>query len=248
MLVDSHCHLDWFKNPSENVENARKNKVERILTNATNLKNIQSNLDLASQFPEVDCGIGIHPVDLLSMNQEEIKEGLAMVRENIEKAICVGEVGLDFKYAKDDQKDGMEKVFREFITIAIETNKPIVVHARYAETQCLNILEEMQAKKVHMHWFTNSKKTSKRACELGYFISCGPIIISDQESAEIVKEIPLENLMLETDAPVPFMGEQSEPSWIPRVCEKLAESKSISIDEVEKITGNNYVSLFGEKI
>lgn len=248
MLVDSHCHLDWFKNPREKVENARKNQVERILSNSTGLKNIQSNLDLASKFPEVDCAIGIHPVDLLSMDQGEIEKGFSLVRENIGKAICVGEVGMDFKYGNKDQKELMEKVFREFISIALENDKPIVVHARYAETQCLNILEEMQAKKVHMHWFTNSKKTSKRAVELGYFISCGPIIFSDQESAEIVKEIPLENLMLETDAPVAFKGEQSQPSWIPKVCEKVAELKEISVEEVSKTTGNNYNGFFGEKI
>lgn len=248
MLADSHCHLDLFKNPREKVENARKNGVERILSNATNLKNIQSNLDLASQFPEVDCGIGIHPVDLLSMNQSEIEKGISLVRENIGKAICVGEVGMDFKYAKENQKESMEKVFREFISIAMENNKPIIVHARYAETQCLNILEEMQVKKVHLHWFTNSKKTAKRARELGYFISCGPIIFSDEASSEIVKETPLKNLMLETDAPVAFKGEQSEPAWIPKVCEKVAELKEISVEEVSKTTGNNYTVLFGEKI
>lgn len=248
MLADSHCHLDLFKNPLEKVENARKNGVERILSNATNLKNIQSNLDLASQFPEVDCGIGIHPVDLLSMNQSEIEKGISLVRENIGTAICVGEVGMDFKYAKENQKESMEKVFREFISIAMENNKPIIVHARYAETQCLNILEEMQVKKVHLHWFTNSKKTAKRARELGYFISCGPIIFSDESSSEIVKETPLKNLMLETDAPVAFKGEQSEPAWIPKVCEKVAELKEISVEEVSKTTGNNYTVLFGEKI
>lgn len=117
MLVDSHCHLDWFKNPLEKVENARKNRVERILSNATNLKNIQSNLDLASNFTEVDCGIGIHPVELLSMNQSEIEKGFALVRENIGKAICVGEVGLDFKYAKVDQKSQWKKCLKNLFQL-----------------------------------------------------------------------------------------------------------------------------------
>ena len=95
-----------------------------------------------------------------------------------------------------------------------------------------------------MHWFTNSKKTSSRAFDLGFFASCGPIISSDVPSAEIASSFPLDKVLLETDAPVVFEGKKSEPSWIPGVCSKFAELKGVSKEEIEQITWKNYKKLF----
>ncbi|MCR4336097.1 MAG: TatD family hydrolase [archaeon] len=248
MLVDSHCHLDWFKNPAEIMENAKKKNVELVLSNATGKKSIEANLLLAEKFPNVKIALGIHPVDLLKMSETDQKEAFELIKNNLSKATAIGEIGLDHKYADETQKEFQEHLFRHFVDLAISNNLPCVVHARYAETQCLDILEGMQAKKVLMHWFTNSKKTSTRAVSLGYYLSCGPIILNDLPSAEIVKETPLENLLLETDAPVSFNGEQSEPSWIPKVCEKVAELKGVDFEVVSEVTGRNFNALFGNNI
>ncbi len=249
MLADSHCHLDWFENPVQIVENSRKAGVQRILSNSTSFESIGKNLSLSKEFSEVLACIGIHPANVFGMGEDELERSFSLVEKNIAKACAVGEVGLDFKYASTPEKRVLqERVFRKFISIALAHEKPVVVHARYAETRCLDILEEMGADKVHMHWFTNSKKTSARAVSLGYFISCGPIIFSDNASAGVVKAIPLENLLLETDAPVKFSGETSEPSWIPEVCKKASALKGVRADELALATGKNFSSLFGEKL
>ncbi len=248
LLVDSHCHLDWFKNPEEILKNAEKEKVEIILSNATNKKSIESNLNLAEKFPNMKIALGIHPVDLLKMSESDQKEAYELIKNNLSKATAIGEIGLDFKYADETQKGFQEHLFRHFIDLAIQNDKPCVVHARYAETKCLDILEDLGAKKVLMHWLTNSKKTSARAVSLGYYISCGPIILWDDYSASVVKEIPLENLLLETDAPVSFKGEQSQPSWIPKVCEKVAEIKGVDFETVSEATGKNFNTLFSNNI
>lgn len=245
MLADSHCHLDLFKRPGPVVSRALKAGVERILSGSTSHVSIALNLGLSRRFPCVSCCIGIHPSNVLSMKESEIEKAFADAGENVGLCAAIGEVGLDFKHAaSQEQRALQERVFKRFVSIAIEAGKPVTVHARYAESGCLDILEEMGAKKVHMHWFTNSKKTSARAVSLGYFISCGPIIFSDVPSAEVVKSIPLENLLLETDAPVPFGGKRSEPSWIPGVCAKVAELKGISTERVSEATGKNFLRLF----
>ncbi|MFH1391457.1 MAG: TatD family hydrolase [Candidatus Diapherotrites archaeon] len=248
MLVDSHCHLDWFKNPEEIMKDAEKENVKLVLSNATNKKSIEANLSLAERFSNIKIALGIHPADLLKMSEIEQKEAYELIKNNLSKATAIGEIGLDFKHTDEIQKEFQEHLFRHFIDLAIQNNRPLVIHSRYAETKCLDILEERGAKKVLMHWFTNSKKTSVRAVSLGYYLSCGPIIMNDAGSASIVKEIPLENLLLETDAPVSFNGEQSQPSWIPKVCEKVAELKKVDFEAVSEATGKNFNTLFGNNI
>ena len=245
MLVDSHCHVDWFKNPEKIVKNALNNGVEVILSNATSIESISKNLVLARQFSCIKPVIGVHPVDLLRVSDEEVDFAFELVEKNISKAIAIGEVGLDYKYAKtQEQKNRQEVVFRRFIALAIKYNKPLVVHARYAESKVLDILEESGVTRVLMHWFTNSEKTSSRALDLGFFVSCGPIIISDVQSAKIASGFPLNKVLLETDSPVEFVGKKSEPSWIPLVCAKFAELKGVSVEEIEQITQKNYKKLF----
>ena len=245
LLADSHCHLDSFKNPEEIMEKATNLGVSHVLTNATNPANLAPNLLLSQSIKGVKCALGVHPVDLLRLSNEEIEASFDWIESNISRAAAIGEIGLDFKHANAEQRVLQETVFRCFIELALDNNLGVCIHARYAETKCLDILKELNAKKVQMHWFTNSKKTSQRAVELGFKISCGPIILHDDDSALVVKDIPLGNWMLETDAPVPFKGKESDPSWIPSVCKKVAELKQVSAEKVAYITTRNFTGLFG---
>ncbi|MBI4210091.1 MAG: TatD family hydrolase [Candidatus Diapherotrites archaeon] len=251
LLADSHCHIDMLPSPREAVERALKNGVTHVLTNATGSGSIARSLGLSRMLGEgkdaaaVKCAIGIHPGNVLKMAAPELESAFLEVEHGLPQAAAVGEVGLDFKYAKtQEQRALQESVFGKFVSMAQNAGKPVVVHARYSETRCLDILEEMGAERVQMHWFTNSRKTAARAVSLGYYISCGPIILSDVQSAEVVKGIPLESLLLETDAPVQFLGEVSEPSWIPLVCKKVAELKGVGFDEVARATSRNFSRLF----
>ncbi|VVC00505.1 Tat-linked quality control protein TatD [uncultured archaeon] len=246
MLSDSHCHLDWFRSPHEVVERAEKAGVQKMLSCSTNRDSCKKNIGISEKFPAVKCALGIHPADLLKMGPAEAEKAFEFIEGNLGKAAAVGEVGLDFKYAAmPAQREMQEDYFRRFISLALENSKPISVHGRYAEPRCLEILRSEGAEKVHLHWFTNSEKNAKEAVSRGHFISCGPVILGDAHSAEVVKSIPLENLLLETDAPVPFSGAESEPSWIPRVCAKVAELKGIPAADVAKATGNNFSAFYG---
>ncbi len=217
------------------------------MTASVDFNSIKSSLLLCDKFSQVRCAIGLHPSNLLSKSWQEILRTIKLVEKNVSRACAIGEIGLDFKLAKmPPQRELQENVFKRFVKLAQKNKRPVCVHARYAETRCLDILQEEGATKIHMHWFTNSKKTSTRAVSMGAFISCGPIILSDLQSAQVVKSIPLENLLVETDSPVEFCGEKSEPFWIPKVCQKIADIKGISAKEVEKATWDNFCLLFGK--
>ncbi len=245
LLADSHCHLDQLSGPAEAVKRAGKEGVHAILTCATGPDSLEKTLSLG-KIRGVKIALGIHPSEALRMGGAEIEKAFKFVESNVSKCAAIGEVGLDFKHAKTDKERAVqESVFSRFISLARKHDKPVCVHARYAETRCLDILEREMAKKVHLHWFTNSAKTAARAVSLGYFISCGPIILHDEASATVVGKIPLASLLLETDAPVPFGGASSEPSWIPRVRGKVAELKGVSVAEAESSTWANFTRLFG---
>ncbi|MCR4369387.1 MAG: TatD family hydrolase [archaeon] len=245
LLADSHCHLDWFENPQKIAEKAANARVQYFLSNATDLDSLKKHVSMAGKIAGLKIALGVHPTYVMKMNGAELEEAYLIAEKNISLASSVGEVGIDFKHANEaSQRELQEEWFLRYIRLASKNNLPISVHARYAETRALDMLEQEGAKKVHLHWFTNSKKTVSRAISLGYYISAGPIILHDEPSAKVVMGIPLENLLLETDAPVEFGGKKSDPSWIPVVCDKIAGLKGVSSQEVEKATGDNFSKLF----
>lgn len=247
MLIDSHCHLDYFQDPKRIIEEAKKAGVGRILSCSVDRESMGKNLLLSARFPEVYCCLGIHPTNLLGMSESEVEECFSFIGKNLGKAAAIGEIGLDYKHAKSrENREKQEKVFRRLVSLAIEAGKPVVVHSRYSGKKCLDVLEELGILKVHMHWFTDDEKQAKRAVSLGCFISCSPSIISNESAALVAREIPLENLLLETDAPVIFDGVESEPSWIPKLCKRIAELKGTSEKEISLAVGKNFEALCGK--
>ncbi|MBI4053341.1 MAG: TatD family hydrolase [Candidatus Diapherotrites archaeon] len=245
MFVDAHCHLDWFNEPEAAVREAGATRVKKIVSCSTNLLSIQKHILLAQEFSEIEICLGIHPADLLSMPPAEIEKARALVSQNIGNAAGIGEVGLDFMRAKSGTEKKLQaEAFGFFAALAKKASKPVVVHSRNSDSECLSMLEGLGCRKVLLHWCTNSAETVKRASALGYFMSAGPAIISGKKASSVAKEIPPELLLLETDAPVAFSGKQSSPAWIPLVAEKIAELHSQSISRVEEQTTANAERLF----
>src|SRR3989344_2282276 len=245
MYVDCHCHLDWFREPALIAEEAGKKGVKAIITCSTSPESIEKHISMAGKIKGVNVCLGVHPCDLLLMPTATFNSAFSLVEKNIHKAVAVGEVGIDYKRADTPEKRGrQETVFVEFIELAKEHSLPLVVHARYAEKQAMKVLEKNGAEKVLMHWFTNSIESVKTAADLGYYFSAGPITIHSEEAAAVASKMPLENLLLETDAPVPFKGKQSAPSLIPEVAERIAELHSAESKEIMKKTTRNAKELF----
>lgn len=246
MLVDSHCHLDFFKDLKPVVKRALEIDVKMMISCATNLDSIKSHIKIQKQFKEIQVCLGVHPADLLRMKKEEITKAIKLVEENSINCVGIGEIGLDYKYAKsNEEKKLQEDVFRIQIRIALQNDLPIVVHSRFAEEKAMEVLKEEGAKRVLMHWFTNSVKSVKIAKENGFFMSAGPITLSSGEALKVAKFMPEELLLLETDAPVAYLGKQSEPNWIKKVLEKISLEKDIKKEILTKTTTKNAFRLFG---
>jgi len=213
---------------------------------------------MAGRFPPLKVALGLHPEELILLDRAQAQACLRSIEEHLPRATAVGEVGLDFKYAAAEPQRALQaEFFSKFIALANKQDKPLNVHSRRAERQTLEQLIAEGATRVLMHWFTGSSKLCKLAAQQGYFISCGPSLLTNEFTQGVVKSIPLENLLLETDAPVPYTlpgvegaapaeGPQpSEPSWIPRVAAKVAEVKGLALDEVRAQTWKNAKTLWG---
>ena len=246
MFVDAHCHLGLFGNPERIAKEAAGKGVGYIISCSTGLSSIKKNLELRKSSKNVLIALALHPTDILRMREAEKKEAMKLIEANISKAVAVGETGLDFTHAKTGaEKRLQEEFFGKFMLLAKENNKPLVVHSRSAESRCIELLEAAECKRVLMHWYTNSENSLEKLLELGFFASIGPSVLNSRQIQALAKELPLENMLLETDAPVRFSGKEAEPSWIPRIAEKIAELKGNSVKEVEEKTTENAKKLFG---
>ncbi len=244
-LVDSHCHLQEMKEIQKLITEAKAEKVTKFLTNSTSLESIQECMKLAEKHKEIKAAIGIHPAKAMEMKNEQKEKAIEEMEKRAKNATAIGEIGLDYKYAKtQEEKKAQEEIFRDQVRIAVKNHKPIVVHSREAEKECLKILEEEKAKKVQMHWFTSNTETIQTATMLGYYMSCGPIILYDTKAEKNTEKIPIEKMLLETDAPVRFKGQESTPAWITKVCKKAAEIKQTSFEEIAKQTTKNFTKLY----
>jgi len=251
MLVDSHCHLDWFRRPEKVLARAKEKNVRAIISCATNSGAITKNLALAQKFAHGNCRVfvclGLHPSDLLRMQKNEIDSAILLVRENCNAkgVVGIGEVGLDYKHAETPaQKKKQKEIFSRFIGIAKEKNLPLVVHSRFAERGAMELLRNGGAENVVMHWFTNSSASVKMAEDFGFYYTAGPAVMHYKKAGEVTAKMGLENLMLETDAPVEFAGKKSEPAWIPGVAEKVSELLGADAKEVVQKTGANCARVF----
>ena len=245
MLADVHCHLDQLPDAKAAVEEAKAKGVTKIVTNSDTPASVKASLALAQAFPEVECCLALHPANLLSLTGEEEKAGFKLVEENLSRAVGVGETGLDFKHAQtEEERERQVKAFKRFIALAGQAGKPVQVHSRQARQEVLDVLEEGKAGKVLLHWFVAGKKMLNEVVGRGYFVSVGPSVLFQSGMVSFVKALPLENMLLETDAPVPFEGEPARPSWIIQVAGKVAEIKNIDFSVLEGQLGRNYTNLF----
>lgn len=246
MLADSHCHLNEFTDLEEQINKARRAGVLHIVSNSVDLKSMQQNLRIAGSFKSVSCAFGLHPNELSKMSDTAVERAFQFIEKNSEHCIAIGETGLDFKYADKKQREKQLEAFARHIELAWRFNKPIIVHSRGARSECLELLESKCAKKVLMHWFIGSEKLLKKVLKLGYFVSIGPSVLFSKHVQKFAKSLPLENLLLETDAPVSYSGARAEPCWIRNVASKLGEIYGVSVAKIEEQTWKNFLSLFGK--
>lgn len=248
-LIDCHAHInseDFDKDRDAVLLAAENSGVIAILDSGTNLQENKKVLALAKQFKILKPCLGWQPEQI---NSEAAKENLDFIKSAIgtNEVVAIGEVGLDFWRAKlDAEKEKQKEIFKIYINLAKELNLPIVTHSRSAGKYVIEILEKEKAERVCMHAFDGKFGSAQKGVELGYYFSIPPSIIRSNQKQNLVKNLPLENLLLESDAPAldPNLKERNTPVNIKIAAQKIAEIKKIDANEVIKITTKNAKVLF----
>lgn len=248
MFIDVHCHLDYFDDPTKIIEKCRENRVGIVVSNGTNHKANKKVLELAEKYKEIKPALGLYPIQAIKMDWSEIDKELDFIRENRKKAVAIGEVGIDFKESINNEENEKQKeLFDKIVKLSIELDKPIIVHSRKAEKECIEILEKNMAKRVVMHCFNGNFKLVDRIKENKWFISIPTNVTFSEHFQKIVKETDLKNLLCETDSPFlhPMKERNNEPGNVIESYKKIAELKEINLEEVEKKIEENYKKIFG---
>ena len=248
MLVDTHCHLsvDDYENLDEVI--SEMNGI--MIASGCDDKSNKEVLDLVSKYKNVYGVLGIHPESVNDYNDYSLK----FIEENINnpKIVGIGEIGLDY-YWVNDNKDVQKELFIKQLDIAQKYNKPIVVHSRESIQDTYDILKDYKLKG-SIHCFSSSLEMAVEFIKLGYKIGIGGVVTfkNSKKLQEIVKEVDIKNILLETDSPYlspePLRGKQNKPSNVSLVATKISELKDISKEEVINITMANSCQLFDFKL
>lgn len=257
MLVDSHCHLDFpdFEDELEDViAHAGAAGVGTMVTIGTEVARFDRVLAIASAHENIYCTVGTHPHEAGTDGEKDAgPERLAALAVN-DKVIGIGETGLDYFYDHAPRERQRES-FRVHAQAARETGLPLIVHTRDADDETIDILSHEMAIgpfKGLIHCFSTSRELAERSLELGFYISVAGIVTFKKAEAlrEALGAVPLERLLVETDAPylapVPMRGKTNEPSYVTHTAACLAELKGVTPEALARATTDNFFTLFGK--
>lgn len=245
MFIDTHCHLtnDNYENLDELIKDLKNNI---IIVNGVDLDTNIDAINVASKNKNVYAAIGIHPESADSYKDID----LDFIKKNLDnsKVIAIGEIGLDYYWRKDN-KERQRSLFKKQIEIAIEYDKPIIVHSREAIEDTYNILYEYCQKhqnlNVILHCYSSSKEMAQKFLKMNVMFGIGGVVTfkNEKKLKEVVKSLDMNRILLETDSPYltpePFRGQKNTPQNIPLIANKIAEIKGISPEEVLDITTKN---------
>ena len=266
-LIDVHCHLnhDLFKEDIDEVlERARKAGVKRILISGVNPAANKAVLEFVKKDPTLlKASLGIYPIDALGLQPDavglphhpgpiDLEKEFAFIKQHLQQVIAIGEVGMDFHWAaKEETGIKQEENFRKIIRFTMSIKKPIVIHSRKAEQECVNILaEEIKNHEIPVvnHCFSGKKAVIKQAAALGHYFSIPPNIIKSSQFQELVKIVDIHQLLTETDSPWlgPYKEQKNEPAFVMESIKKIAEIKGLSVEETAEQIWQNYKRVFLE--
>ncbi|MFH1402890.1 MAG: TatD family hydrolase [Candidatus Altiarchaeota archaeon] len=248
MLVDVHCHIDYRdydKDRDNIIKECAENNV--LIVNSTVDPCNLLGLTLAEKHDNVYCTIGMSPSNL---DKEDFEKTKGLIREHEDRIVGVGEVGLDYYWVKDGEKqDVMEERFRGFIELSTKIRKPLVIHSRDAEERVIEIIAEYGIKPL-LHCFSGSVEQALEAVELGCLISIPTSIAYSKPKKKLAEAIPLDSIVLESDAPflAPKPGARNNPVNIKESAVLLSLSKQLVLEDVIETTSRNAISFYGLKV
>ena len=253
MIIDSHAHLDLFKDKElkEILDRAKKANVKYVVTNSVDIKTAKKILDLAKKYSMIKAALGIYPEDALSIEREikvneDFVEFKKLVLANKKDVIAIGEIGMDFYHGKEENKKIQEELFRDQLELAKKLNIPAIIHTRGAEVQILEVLKDYPEVKKILHCFCGSMKLVEKAVKMNCYFSIPCSLSRMQNFLELLKIVPQERILTETDAPYlsPFKGKQNEPAFIVETIKEISKIWKTTESATEKIIETNSLKIF----
>ncbi len=253
MFVDSHCHLDKLNyddlhtDVEDVINKAKQANVTELLSVGVTLDSFPNMMEMIAPYENVYASCGVHPLDVESAFSVDTLRKHA----SHNKVVAIGETGLDYHYKPETAALQKER-FEQHVDLAVELNKPLIIHTRNAREDTLDILRNGSADKCSgvIHCFTEDLAFAKAALDLGFYISISGIVTFRQatELKEVVKALPLDRLLIETDspylAPVPHRGKENQPAYVVEVAAYIAQLKQCSLSELGQKTSGNFRNLF----
>lgn len=255
ILVDSHCHLPLIGEQTDDLDQIIKNADEagvgHMLCISIDLDNYHEINEIASKHDHISTSIGVHPNT--ECKTEPTVEQIIQIAKSDHKIIAIGETGLDYFRSTGDMTWQQDR-FVTHIEAARQLNKPLIIHTRDAADDTMQMLKEYKADECGaiMHCFVEDYATAKKALDLGFYISFSGIVTfkNAQQVQEVAEKIPMEKMLIETDAPylapVPKRGKMNQPAYVRHVAEFIAELRNLPVDDVIRTTTDNFFGLFSE--
>jgi TatD DNase family protein len=252
ILVDSHCHLDFADFAAEReavIARARAAGVGAILTIGTRLDEFQGVRAIVEADPDIWCSVGAHPHE--AADHADLLPDQLVAFTAHPKVVGIGETGLDFHYDLSP-RDTQERVFRAHIAASRATGLPLIIHAREADSEIARILDEERPPPGVLHCFSSGRALAEAALTLGFYISISGIVTfkNADELRAIVRDLPLDRLLVETDspylAPVPYRGKRNEPAFVKATAAAVAALKEVELERLAAVTSANFFRLFAK--
>ncbi|TSC91199.1 MAG: TatD DNase family protein [Parcubacteria group bacterium Licking1014_17] len=243
-LIDTHCHLA-MKQYDADCESVIKRAQEEgvgMVSVGLGLESSKKTIELAEKYENIWVAIGLHPNDREKFEPEKYKE----LAKN-KKVVAIGEAGLDYYRMPPEDKERQKALFIRQIDLAKELNLPLIIHCRDSHDDTKKILKEKNVSRAVVHSFTGNQKDAEEYLSLGYYLGFNGIITFSNQYDEIIKNTPIEKILIETDAPFlappPFRGKRNEPAYAKYVAEKIAKIKNMPLEEISGKTTENAVEL-----
>ncbi|OLA77465.1 MAG: hydrolase TatD [Candidatus Melainabacteria bacterium 35_41] len=252
-MIDTHSHINMIEGLSldEIIKNAFDNGIDKIIVPSAYPADMENIMDLVNKYDNVYGMLGIHPSEVKSWDDSFIEKIKNYAKNS--KIAAIGEIGLDYYWDKSFN-DLQKEVFIKQIKLANELNLPIDIHDREAHKDTYDIIQEHNnGSKVIMHCFSGSVEFARECVKAGFYLGIGGVVTFKNavKMKEVAKDIPLERILLETDAPyltpVPFRGKENQPAYVKYVAEEIASLRGISVEEVAQITTENAKTVFNIK-
>lgn len=250
MIFETHAHYDdpAFDRDRDRLLTLLKNEgIAPIVNIGASIETTKSTVELAHRYDHVYAAIGVHPSDCGDLTENDI-EWLKDLSSD-EKVVAIGEIGLDYHYDEPD-REIQKKWFTRQLELAGDISLPIVVHSRDAAQDTFEIIKDFRGLRGVIHCFSYSAELAREYVKMGYYIGVGGVVTfkNGRKLHEVVKEIPLESIVVETDAPYlspePYRGRRNSSAFIPYIIERIADLKNASYETVERALYDNAVDLY----